>query len=58
MSLLKGTHEYDRDLTIPADALLGNHMLGASVWHGVLADSKNSVAIAKGGRVEIVVVAY
>jgi len=58
VSLLKGTHEYDRDLTIPADALLGNHMLGASVWHGVLGDSNNSVAIAKGGRVEIAVVAY
>ncbi len=57
ISLLKGTHAYDRNLTIPADASLGSHMLGAGVWQGVLGDSSKSVAIAKGTPVEIVVVA-
>jgi hypothetical protein len=55
--LLKGTHEYDRDLTIPADAPLGNHRLGANVWHGVLSEGNKSVRLTKGGRVEIAIVA-
>jgi hypothetical protein len=57
VSLLKGTHEYDRDLTIPADVSLGNHALQANVWRGVVGDSAKSVAIASGGRIEIAVVA-
>jgi hypothetical protein len=57
ISLFKGRHEYDRDLTMPPDVSLGNHMLRANVWHGVVGDSTHSVAIANGGAVEIVVVA-
>ena len=47
ISLLKGTHEYDRDLTIPADVSLGSHMLGAGLWQGVLGDSTKSISIAR-----------
>lgn len=57
ISLLKGIHEYDRDLTISANVSLGNHTLRANVWRGVLGDSTNSMIIAKGSPVEIVVVA-
>jgi hypothetical protein len=58
VSLLKGTHEYDRDLTIPADVSLGNHMLQANIWRGVVGDSTKSSTIATADRIEIVVVAY
>lgn len=57
VSLLKGTHEYDRDLTIPADALPGKRSLGVNVWHGVVGDSTKSVVIAKGERIPIEIVA-
>ena len=57
VSLLKGRHEYDRDLTIPADAPLGSYMLQGNVWRGVLGDSAKSIRLANGGPVEIVVVA-
>jgi len=57
ISLLKGIHEYDRDLTIAANVPLGNHSLRANVWHGVIGDSAKSMVIAKGSPVEIVVVA-
>jgi len=57
VSLLKGTHEYDRDLTIPTDALLGKRSLGANVWHGVVGDSAKSVIVAKGERIAIEIVA-
>jgi hypothetical protein len=57
VSLLKGRHEYDRDLTIPADAPLGSYMLQGNVWRGVLGDSAKSTRLANGGPLEIVVVA-
>ena len=57
ITLLKGPHEYDRDLTIPVDVLPGRYKLGANVWYGVLANGSKSVIIAPGSPVEIVVVA-
>jgi hypothetical protein len=57
VSLLRGTREYDRDLTIPNDAPLGGHMLLANVWQGPLSDGKQSSPLTNGGRVEISVVA-
>jgi len=55
ITLLQGSHEYDRDLTIPASAPLGKHMLNANVWQGVLGNGSKSKVIAGGTPVEIVV---
>jgi hypothetical protein len=57
ISLSKGTGAYDRNFTVPVDAPVGNHTLRSSVWQGVRGDSTKSVVIAKGGSVEIAVVA-
>jgi hypothetical protein len=56
VSLLKGTREYDRDLTLPTDAPLGSHTLMANVWKGPLSDGRTSDRLTNGGRVEISVV--
>ena len=53
--LLKGLHEYDRDLTIPTGTAPGSYMLHASVWHGDLSDSAETNRVAKGKPVPIVI---
>ncbi len=50
ISLYAGMHEYDRDLTIPPDAPLGNYKLQANVW-------QREKIIARGNRIDIVIVA-
>jgi hypothetical protein len=57
VSLLKGRHEYDRDLTIPSNVPPGSYRLQGNVWQGVLGNSTQSIRLANGGPVEIVVVA-
>jgi len=57
ISLIKGRHEYDRDLTIPANTPPGSYKLQGNVWHGVLGDSAQSTRLANGGPIEIEVVA-
>jgi hypothetical protein len=57
VSVMKGTREYDRDLTIPADKPIGNYNLQGGIWRGALGDSNNSVRLSHGGPVKIVVVA-
>jgi len=56
VDLLKGTREYDRDFTVPANAPVGKHTLGANVWRGPLSDPNKSNRLTNGGRVDIVVV--
>jgi hypothetical protein len=53
--ILKGSHEYDRDLTIPANIDPGNYTLQASVWRGDLSDSKEDNRVARGKGVPIVI---
>jgi len=55
ISLVKGRHEYDRDLRIPMNAPLGVHLLRANLWH-VIAEGK-SMIIARGTPIEIEIVA-
>jgi hypothetical protein len=50
ISIYAGIREYDRDLTIPPDAPLGNHKLQANVW-------QRDKIIARGTRIDIVIVA-
>jgi len=54
--LIKGEHEYQRELTIPARALMGKHMLHANLWLGVLGNGSESTLLARGTPVEILVV--
>jgi hypothetical protein len=54
ISLVKGRHEYDRDLSVPLDAPLGTHMLRANVWRDI-AEGK-SMIIAKGMTNDIEIV--
>jgi len=55
ISLVKGRHEYERDLRIPMNAPLGVHLLRANLWH-VIAEGK-SMIIARGTPIEIEIVA-
>lgn len=56
ISLMKGVHEYERELTIPANAPPGTHKLQANVWCGVVGDSTKADIVAP-GEAEIVIVA-
>jgi hypothetical protein len=55
--LVKGRHEYERYLTIPETTPPGHYKLNADVWLGVRGDSTKSKRIARGGPVDIEVVA-
>jgi hypothetical protein len=55
ISLVKGRHEYDRDLRIPMNAPPGVHLLRANLWH-VITEGK-SMIIARGTPIEIEIVA-
>ena len=57
ITLLKGKHEYDRRLKIPANAAIGNYVLGTGVWYGVRGHANKSQKIANGPRIDIAVVA-
>ncbi len=53
---LKGIGTYDRDLTIPTDAPLGEQMLTSNVWRGVVGRSGSSKVIARCTPVPITIV--
>jgi hypothetical protein len=57
VALYKGARQYDRDLTIPVAALPGSYRLGANVWYGPRGNSNDSRIMARGGRIDITVVA-
>ena len=49
ITLYEGRHEYDRDLTIPANAPTGSYKLYSNVWQG-------DKIIARGEPIEVVIV--
>ena len=53
---LKGIGTYDRNLTIPSDAPLGEQMLTSNVWRGVVSRSGSSKVIARCTPVPITIV--
>lgn len=55
ITLLKGEHEYSRELTVPTDRTPGNYKLWANVWYGVLANGDKSVVIASGNAIDVAV---